>query len=231
MSDLEQRVDRLELDSLKRRVDGLDERVGALQPKRGLLAGLKEFAPFLTPVAVALIGVYATVVIKGAIEEQRLELSQLTAIRELMVDLAAPGTDLAAAEATAVTLSAFGPPAIVPLIHELQADGQTRPLAAEEGLRTLAFQHADRVCATLVQVLEDRSRLFAWKTHRRVIELLGQIGCADAAPVLRRYRTMFEADDAVEVYRKRVNEVPEPDMRAIGKLKESVKAALERLES
>ena len=230
MGDLEQRVDRLDVDALRRRVDELETQVKALKPKTGFLASFKEFAPLLTPIVVALIGLFATIVIKGAIEERRLELSQLTAIRELMVNLVAPETNIATAEATAVALSTFGPPAIVPLIYELQADGQTRPLAAGKGLRTLAFQHSDQVCSTLVQVLENRSRLFAWKMHRRTITLVGQIGCTDAVPVLHRYQTMLKSDDAIDQYKATVSEVPEPDPRAIGKLKRSLAEALERLE-
>ena len=157
------------------------------------------------------IGLYATISITGAIEKKRLELSQLTAIRELMVKLATPGAEPADAAATAMSLAAFGPPTIVPLIHELQAEGQTRPGAAEHGLRTLAFQYTVEVCGTLSQVLEDRSRLFTWKTHRRVIILLGDIGCADAVPVLKRYQATLEASDGLSQYKKIVSEISEPD--------------------
>ena len=230
LREVERRVDGLELDDLRRRVKALEEQVAKLKPASGWITRLKDFAPILTPIVVALIGIYATTAIKGAIDRKQLELSQLTAIRELMVKLAAPDADLPTAEATAVALSAFGPPAIVPLIHELQSEGQTRSLAAERGLRTMAFQYPDQVCQALTQVLEDRSRLFAWSTHRHAIELLGQVGCTEAVPVLQGYRTMFESDHAVDLYKQRVSDDPEPNERAVAKLKDSVASALKQLQ-
>ena len=112
MDDLHKRVERLEFDTLSRRIEELENHVKGLVPSRSFLSVLKEFLPLLTPIIVALIGLYATAVIKGAIQERQLDLSELTAIRELMVKLAAPGNDLETAEATAVALSAFGTPAI-----------------------------------------------------------------------------------------------------------------------
>lgn len=228
MSEEQRRLDQLEVESIRCQLRTLSADVEKLQPSRGFLAVVKALTPLIMPIVVAGIGWYATKSITGAIEREKLELSQVTAIQEMLVALSKPGIEPGEATATAVTLAAFGPPAIPPLIHVLGASGHVGQDAAGEGLRTLAFQHSSAVCDALTDVLDQRPRLFTWETHLLVVELLGEIGCVDALPVLQRYQDMLGAPNALSRYTSMVSE-PAPERKDIEDVQDKLGKAIERL--
>ena len=228
MGELDERVKRNEIDILRDRLDTMASDVKELKRKKGVLSVFKDLASILTPLIIAGIGFYATYSIKGALEREQLQLSHLKEMRELMVKLSSPNTELSEAEATAVLLAAFGPPAIVPLIHELQADGLNRPLAAQEGLKALAFSNQKMTCEKLSQVLKSRTRLFKWETHKHVIELLSDMDCSDGLTVLKEFKTILESPGGFEKYCNLVRQAP--DQKNFNKLVGKVKTAIQTLE-
>ncbi len=229
MSDLKSRVDRLELESLRTDVAELTKVVEDLKPGKGIWDDLKNFMPILTPFILAGFGLWATTNITSAIEKQRLELSRLNAISEFMVEIRQPGANPRDAQAAAVSLAAFGTVSLEPLIHEMNSDGDVRPLAAMIGLRALAFEHAKEVRDQLEKVLSEGNRFFTWKAHRKVIDLLGDIGDGYTIKVLVDFKTMLEADDGLAEYRKTVSDSPGPTIKNQGKIQKDLERALEKL--
>lgn len=226
---LDSRVSDSQTRLLHLRLDALEKDVARITSSRNILSKLKEIAAIVTPLILAAISLYVTHAITGAMERERLELDHLTAMRDLMVKLGSADTGPAEAEATAVSLAAFGPTAIVPLIHELQADGSVGPLAAEEGLRAVAFRYPESTCDQLIKVMENRSGLFYWQTHRSVIRLMGDIGCSRAGPLLNDLKTILDSSDAVDRYTRIVREDRPPNHKALGKIRAEIDRTTQKL--
>ncbi len=229
VNDLESRVKDNEARLTQIRLDALAADMKQVKSSRKILPRIKDIAAILTPLILAAISLYVTHAITGAMERERLQLDHLTAMRDLMVKLGSTDTGPAEAEATAVSLAAFGPTAIVPLIHELQAEGSVRPLAAEEGLRTVAFRYPESTCELLIKVMENRSGLFYWQAHRSAIMLLGDIGCTDAAPLLGGLKRVLETPDALERYARMVREERPPNHKALNKIRAEIDRTSKKL--
>jgi uncharacterized small protein (DUF1192 family) len=187
----------------------------------------KIFIPIISSLIVAGTGLLATFTIKASIDREKLELSNVAEMRDLLTTLREPGIERRKAEATAVSLAAFGTYAVVPLVMELQADGVVRPGAAEEGLRAVLAKEPEKACKALLKVLDNRTGLYSWKTHRDVVRLLGEGGCADAIPVLREMKSLLASEGGIETYRTTVRDGP---TAKIDKIERELDRALERLE-
>lgn len=231
MNDLQGRVAANEIQLLRHQIAGLEEQVKKAESAGKLLSKIKDIAAILTPFILAAVSFYVTNSITGAMQREKLDLDHLSVMKELMTDLARPDIDSTRAEAVAVSLAAFGQAAIVPLIHELQVDGDVRPLAAEEGLRAIAFRNPEAVCTRLGEVLKNRSGLFSWQTHNSVVRLLGDIGCTSALANLREFQARLDAPDALEAYSATVRETPAPTLKSIDKLRRSLGRSLEKLQN
>ena len=229
VNNLESRLSDNEARLIQIRLDALAADIKQFKSSRKILPRIKDIAAILTPLILAAVSFYVTHAITGAMEQERLQLDHLTAMQDLMVKLGSPETGPAEAEATAVSLAAFGPTAIVPLIHELQADGSVRPLAAEEGLRTVAFRYPESTCDLLIKVLENRSGLFYWQTHRSAIMLLGDIGCTEAPPLLEKLKTILASPDALEKYTQMVREDRPPNHKALNKIRAEIDRTSQKL--
>jgi hypothetical protein len=229
VNDLKQRVAATEIELLQHKVTHLEAEVKKAGSDSKLLPKIKDIAAILTPLILAAVSFYVTNSITGAMQREKLDLDHLSVMKELMTELASPDIDSAKAEAVAVSLAAFGQAAIVPLIHELQVGGDIRPLAAEEGLRAIAFRDPETVCARLGDVLRNRSGLFSWQAQNSVIRLLGDIGCGAALEDLKEFQVRLEAPDALRAYSAVVRETPAPTVKSIKKLQETLRHALEKL--
>lgn len=216
--------------SLEKRLERIEKRLEASASQdQNSWVKFKFFSPIISSVLVALIAIWATHSITGAIERQRLELSHLTAMRELMIELGRPGVDKAEAEATGVLLGAFGSRAVAPLIHELGKPGEARPLAAREGLRAAAFKEPVQTCELLIRVMENRRGLFSWQTHEEVVRLLGEIGCHEAVEILREYKKLLDTREGREKYLSMVREEPRPSVKAMHSLHKQIQKTLQKL--
>ena len=228
---VESRLQQVELTQLRQKTEELANQLSENTPKWDVQSIVKELLlPLVTPIAVTVIGIIATNRVTGAIKQRQLELSELTATRDLVEALAAPDVELPDAKARGVVLATFGRSAIAPLILQLQVDKQVRPIAAKSALRSIAFQYPDEVSDQLVRVLNNKRRIFTWKTHRDVIELIGDIGDSAAVSELQRFEKMLSADNALSLYSARVSQDSPPTAEAVDKLKESLEYALGRFE-
>jgi len=181
--------DRDPMEDLEHRLATAEKELDKLKTKpRDRLEILQIFMPIIAGVLLAAVGYFLTGSVNNAINRQQLQLSQVAEMRDLILDLGAPGATRESVEATALTLSAFGEHAIPPLLNMLQSGGSNSYLAAREGLRAVGLTDQEAVCGQLQRVIENRTRLFTWETHRAAIELTGELGCRTSLPLLEDYR-------------------------------------------
>lgn len=231
MNELENRVSANEIELLRLKVASVEDELKNLKPGKKLLPKIKDIASILTPLILAAASFYITQSITGALQREKLDLDHLSAMKELMTELASPDIERAKAEAVAVSLAAFGTAAVVPLIHELQVGGDIRPMAAEEGLRAVAFRNPEKTCSLLGDVLQNRSGLFSWQTQKSAIRLLGDIGCDSALGGLLAFQTRLKLSDALENFRKSVREVPQPTEKNLESIKSEVERAIAKIQN
>lgn len=185
---MESRVAALETETRSRRLP-IEARVADLE---GQLKGMKprqkdaweklqSVSGIITALVTAAIGFYLTGVVNSGLERNKLESANVEKMRDLIVKLNAEDIQPGDAEAIGLTLAAFGPFAVPPLIAALSTPTQVRARAAENALLAVSLTDARPVCATLGTVLENRGRRYTVLMHRRTITLLGKIQC-DGAP-------------------------------------------------
>jgi hypothetical protein len=175
-----------------------------LQAASTLISGLLVFG----------IGYWVKDSIDLAREEQQLQLANVTEMQELLVKLPAATADEAAA--AALTLAAFGPPAIGPLVTALDSGKQVP--AAEAGLRTVGIAHSAEVCESLLAVMTNRAARFTWITHKSAIRLIRELECPCARQALGDYFELLKGTKFVSA----VRDEPRPTFEQIYDLQSEV---------
>jgi hypothetical protein len=146
------------------------------------------FSGWLTPLTLAFVGFY----INSTLQKPQLELSNAKEIQGLLAKLDDPNVTKNDADAAAITMATFGTYSIGPLISVLQTGGDVRVPAAEKGLRIVGITNPEPACDRLVGVLNNRTQLFTWMTHKSVIRLLGDLNCQSSRSGLGSYRTLIQ---------------------------------------
>lgn len=218
--------------SLEDRIAKIEEQMEKQQKKKkkpkDFWDKLQAVSSLISGLVVVIVAYFLTGSVNQALQERQLELSNLTAMRELMVKLGSPDISLPDAEATTITLAAFGKYAVVPLINQLQSERDIKVLAAEKGLRVLSLTHRAEVCESLMAILKNRTRLFTWQTHRRAIGLIGDINCVPAKPLLEQYAELIRrgtTKEGLEAYRDIVQEDPPPTFESIDLIRSELERA------
>ncbi len=125
-----------------------------------------------------------------AIKQRQLDLSYSKEMQGLLLQLNAGGS-LPQLQSAAVVLASYGEAALPALLSELRHP-LLRGDAAAEGLTVLALRDPEPVCAALPRLLKLRKQ-YDWQAHERVVQMLGQHGCAKAREPLRQYRSLVQA--------------------------------------
>jgi hypothetical protein len=211
------------------------------------LAEIPKWGPMLTPIIVAVLGALLAYALTGyfqqtldikklelelqkfTLEQRKTDLGGIGQMRELIADLYQEGITPADAEAIALSLAAFGDLAAAPLIHAIETGSPNRRTGAEAGLAAAALATPDRVCATLAQVLDNRSALYNWQTHESVLRLLGQLGCRNQRLSVEAFGRLLGG--GVAAYRPTVHEdgVPEVNNVIMHRLLGEQRRALDRM--
>jgi hypothetical protein len=214
----------------QKRLETLEADLARLKkPPRDWLEVLKAVAPIVSGLAVAVVGYFLTGAVNNAVQRQQLELSNVREMRELLLKLGNPQAPREEVQATAVTLSAFGGRAVPPLINLLQGGGETKVVAAQEGLRAVGMTDPRSVCEQLSRVIANRTRLFGWDTQLWSIGLVGQLGCVEARPVLEEYDRLLRASSAspdLAPFSRIVRENPAPSPRSLDDLQKALDQSL-----
>jgi hypothetical protein len=153
------------------------------------------FSSVLSGIILAAFGFFLTGRLERAAKERELNIQSASGMQELLVKMsAAKGNEL---EATAVTLTAFGRYAILPLIQNLQSTPE-RAVAAEHGLDALAITVPDDLCTNLGAVLQNQTQQYTAASHTSVIRIMGVAACGgeDQVKILRDYADRIKQADA-----------------------------------
>ncbi len=176
----------------ERRLTRLEQAVKDVRPKtKDVWDRLQAISPLVSGVLVAFVGYLFTGSVNNAIQRQQLQLSNAKEMRELIVQLNSGNAD--EAQSVALTLSAFGGPAVPPLITVLVSGDDERASAAEQGLRAIGLGDSSAVCDPARKILDNRSGLVSWVACLSVIRLLGDMECTGARPSVEAFAKALEA--------------------------------------
>jgi hypothetical protein len=211
------------------------------------LAEVPKWGAVITPIIVAVVGAGLAYLFTGyfqqaldlrklELEVQKLDLEQrktdlggIGQMRELIAELYRDGITPSEAQAVALSLAAFGDLAAPPLIHAIETGSPNRRTGAEAGLAAAALAAPDKVCATLAQVVDNRTALFTWQTHESALRLLGQLGCRNQRLSLEAFGRLLSG--GVAAYRPTIHEdgVPEVDDVIVRRLLDEQRRAVQRV--
>jgi len=217
------------------RLRALEGDLKALKPKSGVREWLQALGPYVTGVIVLLVGYAVKDSVTLAMEREKLDLTYVTQMRDLVKDFdkAAESGD-AGANADAVALAMFGPHAILPLVARLES-GATANIAAERGLTFIGANDPKNACPRYVQIMNDRAQRFGTSTHLSIVTVLWRASCLGALPDLERYAVELQGleQDAKrrEAFASRFAEPKAVDIDYIKALTEATAAALTSLKA
>ena len=123
-----------------------------------------------------------------ALREREVQVSAVKEMQSLFQDLQKTQITRAEAEDKATQLAAFGRYAIPFFVNTLESQELNARISAEEGLRMVAKSDPEPVCATLQTVIQNRTGLYQWETHRGALRLLGEAGCSKACREVANFR-------------------------------------------
>jgi hypothetical protein len=150
-----------------------------------------SLVPIISGAVILALGYAVKDSVDQALAREQLNLSYVSQMQELLEKIRSPGVTREQAGSAAVVLASFGARAAPHLVNELQFEG-VRALAAQSGLQAMTLIAPGKACEPLVRVITNRSRLYHWETHKRAIELLGDLECSGDAAVVTAYRQDFE---------------------------------------
>jgi hypothetical protein len=147
----------------------------------------------ISPVLLALVGLYFTDTVRMGFERQQLQLANASGMQALLVQLLGEKVSQTEARAAALTLAAFGPPAVAPLITALtDADDVLTP-AIEGALRAIGLSEPAAVCGPLMSILEHHTGRYSWLMHRSAIRIIADVRCPEARTLIQTYRQALAA--------------------------------------
>jgi hypothetical protein len=210
------------------RLTRLEDDLKKLKPKeKDGWEKLQAITPLIAGVVLAFVSYLLTGSVNNAIQRGQLQLSNVKEMRELLAQL--DTGDARAADSAAFTLSAFGPPAVPPLLAALLAGGEVRAPAAERSLRAIGLSDPTAVCGPIQRVIDNRTGRFSWLAHLSTVRLLGDLECRDARASLEAYaRALAQVKTPADVvqFAPRVDPDPPLDLSAVEQLQSETSRTL-----
>jgi hypothetical protein len=190
--------------------------------KTGVIEVLGVLSPIVSGVVVALVAYFLTGSVTAALQREELQLSNVTEMRDLLLRLEGPKDE--EWRAAAFTLSAFGAPAVTPLVTALATADQVRAPIIESALRGIGLTHPDAVCAPMTTVIDNRTGRFSYAMHHAAIRLIGDLACTAAAPALERYEAIVKraVEGDLNEYSALVDAATPPSPLAVAVIQEDV---------
>lgn len=215
---------------LKRRVESLERRPAPAEGKgKGFWEVVQILMPIVNGMVIALVGWLLTGAVEAGFKREQLQLSQVKEMRDLISTLTGVGVSKETALPTALTLSAYGPPAVAPLLTVLTAfQDEIRRPAAESALRALGLSYPDAACKPLLAILQDRSGRMAWPAYAAAVRLVGDIQCPKGRSVLLQVDQKL-ADAKVAALAAEFARTPSFDAVALDELLRDVAGSLRSL--
>jgi hypothetical protein len=159
-------------------------------PKSSLRDWIQALSPFVTAIAVFIVGFVLKDSVSLALQREDLDLKYVKDVRDLIEGFDA-AKEQSSADANAIALAMYGRFAIVPLIERLQG-GDVAQLAAQRGLSLVGANEPAAVCAAFTRLLHDPARRYIWQTHKVIIRLIAVSECVPNAPTLEGYLTELD---------------------------------------
>lgn len=215
------------------RLAKLEEQLKA--PKRkDVWEKLQAVAPLASGIVLALVGYFLTGAVSVRLQQQQLDLSNVKEMRDLLAVMVSPKSLPEELQAAAFTLSAFGTPAVAPLVGALitsdqRAFGDDRRTLTVDALRTIGLTRPEAVCGPLLKILDNHTGRFAWTVHMVAIQIIGDLECPGAGPTIQHYNDVIRrvaAPADLPTYSPLVAASPEVDMIAIDQLKQELQRTL-----
>ena len=215
------------------RLQTIEKKLSALQPpEKDGWDKMQILASLLTPILAGILGFFLIDVVRLGFERQQLQISSAKDMENLITQMANPQLTPEQAEITALSLAAFGQFAVSPLIHQIQTGDSNRVIAGETGLRAVGMTEHNFTCDQLTQVVENRTQLFSWGTHRSAIRLLGDLDCKKALASLQEYEALLKkssSKDGLENYRRIVEGRQEVTLESVTLLTQELARTLQIL--
>jgi len=200
------------LEDIDTRLKELQKKVEGLQPKkRDNWEKMQMIASIISPLITFGLGFFFINLVNQGIERQRVQVSNVSQMQSLLKELRDPSTPAEAAETAAISLSAFGPAAITPLLNLIQSGEANSVIAGETGLRAIGMTDQELTCQRLIKVIHSRSPLYSWFTHRSAIRLIGDLSCKDAVRPIEKYDGLLKnstTEDGLAAFKQFVRDNP-----------------------
>jgi hypothetical protein len=142
----------------------------------------------ISPILLALVGLYFTDTVREGFERQQLQLANASGMQDLLVQLLGEKVSQTEARAAASTLAAFGAPAVAPLITALADADDIRTPAIEGALRAIGLNDPEAVCGPLLSILERQTGRYSWLMHRSAVRVIADVRCPEARTLLEMYQ-------------------------------------------
>ena len=185
----------------------------------------------ISGVALAMVAYWLTGNIELALKRDTLQLAQVKEMQALIAGLTTDKLDTESALPTALTLAAYGKPAVAPLLALLTEHfDEVRGPAAESALRAIGLAHRDAVCEPIATLARARAGRLAWPVQATLIRLIGDVRCDMARAQLK---AMDQRLASVDIADLKADFAPEPtfDKASVRDLRASIKATLRSLEA
>ena len=223
--------------ALEGRVAALEaaaKKVPAAPPKKGMWDAAPLVMPLVSSLisggALALVAYWLTGNIELALKRDTLQLTQVKEMQALISALTSDKLDTESALPTALTLAAYGKPAVPPLLTLLtERFDEVRGPAAESALRAIGLANRDAVCEPMVTLARARAGRLAWPVHATVIRLIGDVRCDKAIEQLKAMDQRLASVNLAELKAEFASK-PAFDKASVRELRSSIAATVRSLE-
>jgi len=189
---------------------------------------LQVLMPLVNGIVLALVAWWVSGAVEYALKRDTLQLAQAKEMQALIAGLAGDNVDAQSATSAALTLAAYGRPAVGPLLSLLsERYDEVRGPAVESALRAVGIVQPDAVCTPLSTLLRSRSTRLGWPAKATLIRLLGDVQCMQARLQLEALRQRLGGGAVVDLAREFA---PQPTFDGVA-TKELLKALDESLRS
>ncbi len=210
------------------RLMALEGKVKSLEPSgKDGWEKAEVIGSYLMPIATAILGFFLIESVNQGFERQKIQIEGASQMQAVLTQMNEESITQQKAEASAVTLATFGQHAIAPLVLQLDSGDANREIGAKVGLRAVGMTEPEITCQRLSGVLNNRSRLYRWSTHRHALELIGDLGCQEAGAALQTYEQLLKG--GLAGYRAVVSEAREPTDESLDLLRQKLERTKEIL--
>jgi hypothetical protein len=173
------------------------EALGKVPPpkKKDVWDRLQAASGLITALGGAILAFFLTGSINQALQQRQYELSAVKEMQQSIAALNKPDLSEEEAQTKAAELAAFGRPAVPAFISFLQSSNLSTVRGAERGLRFIGSLTPDAVCSQVTSIIRNRSGLYTFHTHRRALQIIGDLDCQSSMDAVAAYNQYVSSKD------------------------------------